>query len=544
MATLREEASAAHCPWCHEPLWRVWVDEAPDPWWCRTPACHHRQEQYAVFRRSIDAKGTPVGPLHYLYVPTPVQVEWHDAVYQRTTTRLLVGGQAGPGKSRWLRETLYQLAMQVPGFHGLLLRRTHQDLNQSHVRFVPSEVALRGGVWKIGDRVVEFPHPGKATSLIRMGHLEDAGALQNYLSSEYDAIAPDELVTFDRDEMIELFTRARSSNPALFALRGLTYQDEGRTKRLDGSLVVTATNPGGKGARWVKDFFIDKTPDRETFTHYRSERWAFKSAALSDNPYIEEGYRDTLEDLPPLRRRQLLEGDWDAYEGQFFGEWQETRDGKPWHVVERTIRPEVEWFGAMDWGYNAPGYMAWVACLPDGHYHVAQEYKFQQTAAETVGQQIRAVTEAMGITRLRYIACDPSMKHKTGHGRGESILETLSRLRLPMRASDNDRNNGWLRMHQMLQPAPDGRPWLTVDPSCRYLRRTLPAMQQDTHDPEDLDTTQDDHAVDALRYGLMSRPGPTRITIAPRVLTGTLGAMVADLRESWTRKSVLGADCA
>ena len=420
--TIREEASAAACLWCHQPLYRVWVDEDAQPWWCRTPACHRRQETYAVYTMASDANGPIQKTLKYLSVPTPVQVEWHDAVYTRSTTRLLVGGQAGPGKSRWLRETLYQLAMQVPGFHGLLLRRTHQDLNQSHVRFVPQEVALRGGTWKIGERVVEFPHPNGAPGIIRMGHLEDSGALQNYLSSEYDAIATDELVTFERDDMIELFTRARSSNPALFALRGMTYEEDGRSKRLDGSLVLTATNPGGKGARWVKDFFIDQTPDREVFKNYRPQRWAFKSAALADNPYIEEGYRETLEDLPELRRRQLLEGDWNAYEGQFFPEWSETKDGQPWHVVPRAIPADCEWFGCMDWGYNAPGYMGWVACLPDGHYHLAQEYKFQQMSAEEVGVQIKKVTKALKIPRLRYIACDPSMKNKTGHGRGESNI--------------------------------------------------------------------------------------------------------------------------
>jgi hypothetical protein len=36
--------------------------------------------------------------------------------------------------------------------------------------------------------------------------------------------------------------------------------------------------------------------------------------------------------------------------------------------------------------------------------------------------------------------------------------------------------------------------------------RTLPALQHDLGDPEDCDTTGEDHAPDALRYGLMSRP--------------------------------------
>lgn len=272
-----------------------------------------------------------------LYVPTPKQVVWHEAVYHRPTTRLLVGGQAGPGKSRWLREALYRFAQEVPGFHGLLLRRTHKDLDQSHLRFVPFEVAQRGGVWKAGDRVVVFPHRGHADAIIRMGHLEDSGALQDYLSAEYDAIAPDELVTFDRDEMLELFSRARSVNPALAALRGYVDPEErdedGQATVYDGSLVLTASNPGGKGTWWVKDFFMDHTPDRDRYPHYTAARWAFYGAKLADNPYMAPGYRRTLQDLPELRRRQLLEGDWNAWEGQFF-DWRATKDGQPWHVQD------------------------------------------------------------------------------------------------------------------------------------------------------------------------------------------------------------------
>jgi hypothetical protein len=41
------------------------------------------------------------------------------------------------------------------------------------------------------------------------------------------------------------------------------------------------------------------------------------------------------------------------------------------------------------------------------------------------------------------------------------------------------------------------------------LIRTLPAMVQDKNDPDDLDSSKDDHACDALRYGAMSRPRPT-----------------------------------
>lgn len=183
-------------------------------------------------------------------------------------------------------------------------------------------------------------------------------------------------------------------------------------------------------------------------------------------------------------------------------------------------------FASCDWGFNSYGCFLWWVCLPDGALHIIREYKFRQMTAEMVGKQIHEQTKAIG-ARLRYVACDPAMWQKTGAGRGESIAETLLRMRLPMRKSDNDRFAGWLRVHELLRPMSEHRPWLTIDPSCKYLIRTLPAMVSDDNDPDDLDTKQDDHAVDALRYGAMSRPSPTRINTVQTPGPGTWGYATA-----------------
>jgi hypothetical protein len=89
-----------------------------------------------------------------------------------------------------------------------------------------------------------------------------------------------------------------------------------------------------------------------------------------------------------------------------------------------------------------------------------------------------------------------------------------------------------------LADAPDGTPWLTVadDPHCRYLRRSLPAQMSDKHDADDINTNGDDHAVDALRYGAMSRPAPT--VYAPKA--ERMNAMLAEHFAQQGRAGVLG----
>jgi hypothetical protein len=314
----------ATCCWCGSAL-----VQAEGVWWCGSPdpKCRLRQTAWATAAQNTKTKART-----WLYVPSPIQALWHEATLVRTTKNLGVGGAAGPGKSRWGRETLYWFARRVPGLHALLLRKTHKDLDQSHLRFMPHEVEQRHGQWKVSERIAVFRHKGQPDSIIRAGHMETAGDVENYLSSEYDVIYPDEVVTFERDPVLELFSRARTTNPFMFALRG--WDDPDPDLRLDGSFTMTSTNPGGRGALWYKDFYVTKEVDRDEFPKYNPARWQFFPARLADNPYMAAGYRESLENLPEMRRRQLLDGDWDAYEGQFFGEFRPQRDGQPWHVQE------------------------------------------------------------------------------------------------------------------------------------------------------------------------------------------------------------------
>jgi hypothetical protein len=176
-------------------------------------------------------------------------------------------------------------------------------------------------------------------------------------------------------------------------------------------------------------------------------------------------------------------------------------------------RTDLEIFLSLDWGWNAPGCVLWWVALVDSHYHIAAELKFQRTAVETLGAEVWKRNKDLGFGRMRYVVADPACWQHTGAGKGESIAESLSRppCRLPMKKGDNNRLLGWARVHELFQPAPDGRPWVTVDESCTYLRRTIPAAVSDKSDPDDVDTTGDDHGLDALRYGAMSRPAPSRL---------------------------------
>ena len=48
---------------------------------------------------------------------------------------------------------------------------------------------------------------------------------------------------------------------------------------------------------------------------------------------------------------------------------------------------------------------------------------------------------------------------------------------------------------------------------CEDSIRTIPTLQHDEGDPEDLDTEAEDHAADETRYGVMSRPWLPRMRV-------------------------------
>jgi hypothetical protein len=197
-----------------------------------------------------------------------------------------------------------------------LLRRTYGELESTHLLEMPGEAELLkpvGASYRSGAREMSLGQD----SLIRAGHCETEADVAKFLSTQWDRIVFDEVVTFLLPMFLAIVSCARSAKDAVIA--------EG------GAQVWGGTNPGGRGARWVKELFVDHNPDAEQFPDYDAAQWGFVQGWLDDNPYIEPGYRQALMNLPPILRRQWLDGDWDAFEGQFF-DWQATKGGVPWHV--------------------------------------------------------------------------------------------------------------------------------------------------------------------------------------------------------------------
>jgi phage terminase large subunit len=273
---------------------------------CWTPACWERCRQWAITLEETDRKGRGTGKIaEWLFCPTPKQTQFFEQ--QRKTKFTLFGGAKAVAKSYALRWLAYRECLRLPGLRILLLRRTYSELEQSHLLDMPGEaekLKVVGARFLSSDRTFIFDSNG---SLIKAGHCETESDVSKYLSSQWDVVIFDEVVTFMMDMFLAISSCARTAKPMVIA--------EG------GAKVWGATNPGGRGATWVRELFVDQTPDQERFPSYSAVEWSYFPGKLEDNPYIEPGYRQTLMNLPPILRRQWLDGDWNAFAGQFF-EWQ------------------------------------------------------------------------------------------------------------------------------------------------------------------------------------------------------------------------------
>lgn len=214
-------------------------------------------------------------------------------------------------------------------------------------------------------------------------------------------------------------------------------------------------------------------------------------------------------------------------------------------MSDLVLPKELDYICAMDWGYHSPFCIGWVACLPSGRLHVVREWKETLLPDEDIAAGWKMRTRALGVT-VRYIAGDPSMWIRDGRNatRGQSRAETFLRAGMPMRKAENAREDGWSRLHSYLRVPTDddgqviGEPLLTIDETCRYLRRTIPAQQSDKVNADDVNTKGDDHGVDMLRYLVMSRPMPTRLRRDEK----PLHPMLEDaLRGSMSQRATLGS---
>jgi hypothetical protein len=89
---------------------------------------------------------------------------------------------------------------------------------------------------------------------------------------------------------------------------------------------------------------------------------------------------------------------------------------------------------------------------------------------------------------------------------GPTVGEVLAKAGHKLRRADKNRIQGKIQIHERLKTNDKGRPKLQIFKTCPNLIREIQSIPLDPNKPEDVDTKASDHAYDALRYLIMSRP--------------------------------------
>jgi hypothetical protein len=458
-----------------------------------------------LVKGDVLAAGTPVmkeaiGNRPVAFMPNPgPQTDFLAA----TEKEVFYGGARGGGKS-------YSLIVDClrdcdkPDHVALVLRRTMpelRDLIRHSQRLYPT--AYPGAKWREQQNEWTFPSGAR----IEFGYAESTADALRYQGRAYTWIGVDELPQYPDPQ---IWTELRGS------LR--TGSDIKTYMRATG-------NPGNVGSAWVKEMFIDPAPPNtrfevgvETPNGKSVFTRRFIPASLFDNPHLmkTDDYLVMLSSLPETKRRQWLDGDWDAWDGAAFPEFRrEIHVVKPFEIPTSWVR-----FRACDWGYSSPACCLWFAVDYDNNLYVYKELyvngstgrKYQ---ADTFAQKVREMEKG---ERVLYGVLDSSVWSKRGDI-GPSIVDTMKENGCHWRPSDrspNSRKNGKMEVHRRLhvRDLQDGKPKpsLFFFDNCRQVIKDLPTLPLDENDPEDVDTKAIDHSYDALRYGCMSRPmNPTKM---------------------------------
>lgn len=436
---------------------------------------------------------------------------------------VLYGGAKGGGKSDAL-VALSMVQANLPAYRGLVLRSKYSEVDElilrSHKLFPQHPLKPR---WNAEFKRWMFPNTenqtGAGGALVEFGYCERRDHVEQYQGREWGYIGYDELGNQgDENVWIDLLKEIRCPDPRVVRM------------------ARASANPGYAGHAWIKKRFVvpcGKQGDKihqfvldmegvEKFTLTRR----FVPARITDNPVYanDPQYLANLASLPEVRRKQLLEGDWDIGIGLALEELsEEVHFCKPFN-------PPSHWFcfGSFDWGYRHK----WVAIEfwvnEDGTIFVRECVKGWRELPDVIGQKM---IRYLNVDEMKYMSAGHDCWHKH-RARGENtptVAERLQLLQIPLNRANQDRIHGLNNVRDYtawVSRGPDGQDWepkvrFMDTPNNRWLFDQLSGMVVDEDDPEvvlkvdcDPETGEGgDDGYDAFRYGIASRP-PTGRSMA------------------------------
>jgi predicted phage terminase large subunit-like protein len=208
-------------------------------------------------------------------------LDCHEALY---------GGAAGGGKT----DALLMAALRwvdLPGYNAIIFRKTLEDHKRPEGLIARTHQWLGNTEAKWNGEDFKWTFPSGAT--LSLGYMDNDEDVYHHQGAAYNFIGWDELTQFQQWQYQYLISRNRRLENCYIPLQ-----------------IRAATNPGGRGHEWVKQYFLVEGAKNNR---------AFIPAKFDDNPFLDRrSYELALGKLDPVLRKQLREGSWEAALGTMF----------------------------------------------------------------------------------------------------------------------------------------------------------------------------------------------------------------------------------
>jgi phage terminase large subunit len=451
----------------------------------------HFQRTTISFQKFFNKIG---GHMQIKISPYPRQIEFFKSKARYTA----YGGARGGGKSWAARTKSVLLASRYEGIQILLLRRSLKELRENHV--LPLQSLLKD-IAHFSAENKEFRFPNGARILL--GYCMTEADVLQYQGQAYDVIFLEESTQFTEFQFKTLTESNRSS---------------GHMKEKFAPRMYFTCNPGGVGHTWMKRLFIDK----RYIASEKEENYNFIKSTVYENKYLMENnpeYVENLENLPEARKRAMLYGDWDAFEGQYFEEFD-----RDIHVVEPFEIP-THWdrYRTIDYGLDMLA-CYWIAVDMQGNAFVYKElYEPNLIISEAV-RRIKAMTSE----EIKITYAPPDLWNRR-QDTGKSASEVFMDNGVYLVKSNNDRVQGWYNVKEWLRVytakhEQSGKETRTskmkIWRTCTNLIRDLPLLQHDDKRPNDVANEPHEltHGADSIRYFCSMRfaPSTKNETVVPK----------------------------
>lgn len=456
-----------------------------------------------------------VGDKKVIWEPHPGSQERFLACPAR---EVLIGGNRGGGKTDSL---LMDYLQHVGGgygadWRGIIFREAYPhllDLINKSKKWIRQ--IFPSATYNEQDHKWKFP-TGEILYL-RFMRVEDD--YWNYHGHEYPFCGFEELTNWTTDACYRIMMSCnRSSNPNVPRKYRATC------------------NPSGPGHSWVKSRFIDVAPPLKIHRPKDNPDWTrvFIPSSLDENLTLMKAdptYKQTMISAcegDPIKYKAWILGDWDIVAGGALSD--------VWDIGKQVLEPfqiPRSWhiYRSFDWGSAKPWAVTYGAeCngeQPDGEglpyftpgsvVVVSEIYGWTGAANEgdratsqEIAERVHAVDTLLSTQYSTRVLPGPADTSIWEVRDGVSIAQNLSSHGCEWARAykgAGSRAAGLAIMRQMLYASKHGnleKPGLYFFDTARNHIRTLPILQYDKKRPEDIDTEQEDHAYDSIRY-LLSR---------------------------------------